>query len=63
MGLDLIRNVGLGQDQGLPGNLDYALVRAATYGWRQLISSLIGDIRADDGKVTRAKFENVGAAI
>jgi hypothetical protein len=60
-GLDLIGNVGFGENKRFAGDSDNALIRAATSRGRQLGSGSIGDINANHGKVAIGEFKDVRA--
>ena len=49
--LDRVGNVGLREDEGLPGNPDDAFVGTATHGRRQVRKALRGHVDADYGKI------------
>jgi hypothetical protein len=59
--LDLIGNIGLNENKHLAGDADNALVGPATSGWRQFRRGSVGDVNANDGKITIGEFKDVRA--
>ena len=50
-------------DQCSSGQADDALVGTASRARWQPGRSLVGDVGADDGEITRSKFKNVGTSV
>ena len=57
--LNVIRDVGLGENQGLAWNPDNPLVRAAAYRRREVPSRLVGDINSDHREISVGHFKNI----
>ena len=60
--LDSVWNIGFGENEGLAGDADDALIRTATGGWRQH-SRRISDVGANHGKVAAGEFKDVRTTV
>ena len=61
--LQLFGNMGLRQDERLPGDSYDPFVRPASRVWRQLALDCGGDVSPNDGEVAVLKFEDIRAAV
>jgi len=60
--LDSSRNIRFRENERFARELDDAFIRAATGGWRQMLSGDLRDIGTDDCEISGIEFEYVGAS-
>ena len=60
---ELFWNVTLGKNQGATGNLDDAFIWAATGIGGQMLGRFIGDVPANERKISRLQFKDVRATV
>jgi hypothetical protein len=61
--LNCIRDVRLGADKCLAGNLDHALIQATTCGGEHARLCFYCDVHANDSEIARSQFQDTRAAI